>query len=680
VVFQSHLHDGVRSYRPDVDGLRALAVLAVIGYHFFPAWVKGGFVGVDIFFVISGFLIGGILLEALHEHTFSFLDFYARRIRRILPALILVMAAVLAFGWFALLPDDYRNLGKHTAGGGGFISNIMLWKEAGYFDVAAERKPLLHLWSLGVEEQFYIFFPLFLWFLWAKGLRASIFLSAFLFMSLAINLSVYKKYAVFDFYMPITRFWEFAVGALLALAQCKPMPASLSRLFLKLDAWLAGLCFEQEKPENDGRTLRHFLSALGILILVVVVFKTKIEHFPGKRALWPVLGAALVILAGFRQTPVGWFNQSPLARRPLVAIGLISYPLYLWHWPLLSYTLIILGEMPGRGFRIGLLAVAFVLAALTYFFVERPIRFGKRAKGAKAIVLAVLLAILSGAGAAIYWREGMKTRKATENILIAADALQAIGHASDWNFRNEECRKRFDLSQEEIYEERCLYHNAKAETTILLLGDSHASAPFDSIADFNARLGINTWMLHSGNPFLPLNQQIAYLDNLLQRIDLKNNKAISKVFIIERGVVRVEGKDVDGADCLPLGEEGFYQRMQYFTDRLREAGKEVFIVAETPVLHTDIKNMLPAQPLRPPKQIEPEYKSEVLKHQGKYLNALKRVRGAKIIDSLNAFCPQETCMLFDENSLPLYSDNDHLSRWVGGRFLVERVLKPYLKP
>ncbi|MDR0634186.1 MAG: acyltransferase [Azoarcus sp.] len=219
--------------------MRAFSVLAVIGYHFFPVWVKGGFIGVDIFFVISGFLIGGILFDSLRANTFSLLDFYARRIRRIFPALILVMAVSLAFGWFALLPDDYQSLGKHTAGGAGFVSNFLLRREAGYFDVASERKPLLHLWSLGVEEQFYIVFPLFLWLLCRKELRTTTFLFIFLLVSMAINLSVYKTRVVFNFYMPITRFWEFSVGALLALAQRRTLPALLSRGLLKLDAGLA---------------------------------------------------------------------------------------------------------------------------------------------------------------------------------------------------------------------------------------------------------------------------------------------------------------------------------------------------------------------------------------------------------------------------------------------------------
>ncbi len=153
-------------YRADIDGIRAIAVLSVVGFHSFPGWFRGGFVGVDVFFVISGFLISGIIFENLELNRFSYLEFYARRIRRIFPALIIVLAFCLIYGWVALLPFEYAKLGKHTFGGAAFISNFLLWGESGYFDVAAEQKPLLHLWSLGIEEQFYIFWPLLLGFVW----------------------------------------------------------------------------------------------------------------------------------------------------------------------------------------------------------------------------------------------------------------------------------------------------------------------------------------------------------------------------------------------------------------------------------------------------------------------------------------------------------------------------------
>lgn len=161
---QTHLSHP--NYRPDIDGLRAIAVLAVVAFHAFPSWVRGGFIGVDVFFVVSGYLISTIIFENLDRGTFCFSEFYARRIKRIFPALILVLISCFAFGWFFLLSDELNQLGKHVAAGAGFVSNLVLWNESGYFDNSAETKPLLHLWSLGIEEQFYIVWPLLLWFAW----------------------------------------------------------------------------------------------------------------------------------------------------------------------------------------------------------------------------------------------------------------------------------------------------------------------------------------------------------------------------------------------------------------------------------------------------------------------------------------------------------------------------------
>ena len=155
-------------YRPDIDGLRSVAVLSVLVFHAWPGWLPGGFVGVDIFFVISGFLITSIIQKEVAEDTFTIGRFYARRVRRIFPALLIVLVVSVLFGWFVLLSGEFKQLGKHAAAGAGFISNIVFWSEAGYFDNAAESKPLLHLWSLGIEEQFYIVWPLLIWILWVR--------------------------------------------------------------------------------------------------------------------------------------------------------------------------------------------------------------------------------------------------------------------------------------------------------------------------------------------------------------------------------------------------------------------------------------------------------------------------------------------------------------------------------
>ena len=204
------------TYRADIDGLRAIAVLAVVGFHAFPATVTGGFIGVDIFFVISGFLISSIIFSNLEHNCFSFAEFYSRRIKRIFPALLLVLIASYAFAWFALLPDEYKQLGLHITGGASFMSNFVIWRESGYFDSAAETKPLLHLWSLAIEEQFYIFWPLLLAFVWKRkwsfiGITTTVAIISHAFNTYTITLNPNAA-----FYSPVSRFWELMFGGLLA--------------------------------------------------------------------------------------------------------------------------------------------------------------------------------------------------------------------------------------------------------------------------------------------------------------------------------------------------------------------------------------------------------------------------------------------------------------------------------
>ena len=658
--------NGFSAYRPDIDGLRAFAVLAVIGYHYFPQWIKGGFVGVDIFFVISGFLIGGILLDSIRADRFCLLEFYMRRIRRIIPALVLVMAAVLTFGWFALLPDDYKSLGKHAVGGASFISNLMLWKESGYFDVISERKPLLHLWSLSVEEQFYIIFPVFLWALWRKKWRFITFIFVLLLVSLAYNLSVYKKQEVFDFYAPMTRFWELLAGSMIAAIQ-RSNTQLFSRVFLQCDARLAKILLETSTMKNDGHTLRNCLSILGFLLLVTAVFTTSMQHFPGNKAILPVLGAVCLIVAGVQ----GWGNRLLLAWRPMVLVGLISYPLYLWHWPLIAYARIILGEMPDRTFRIALVGIALVLATLTYLLIERPIRFGKHGKNVKAVILLILLAFMGGSGWMVYVKNGMPERDTVAGITAIVNELQTA------NQQDEACKWRYGFGNADDY---CLYRDVNSETTVAVVGDSHAQFIFDSIAARNAELGVNTVLfgrMGEGNPITGRIADDEFSASFFAA--LRNDVNIRKVFIATRGTIYVTGIGNTTGTHPKHGVEGFSKKLQSSVDKLAQAGKEVFIITENPELPLSIRDVLPIQPLRPMHEMIHLYKKDVLARQQEYQALLQGIKGAKIINTLDAFCPTDECLLQNEQGLPLYYDDNHLSVHAGGKFLVDHVLAPYLK-
>lgn len=351
------------TYRPDIDGLRALAVLSVVLFHAFPTVLPGGFVGVDLFFVISGFLICTILFNSFESGTFSVWDFYGRRIRRIFPALILVLAACYTFGWFALFADEYMQLGKHIAAGAAFISNFIFWQEAGYFDNAADTKPLLHLWSLGIEEQFYIVWPLVLWL--AYRLRANLLLVTVLVALTSFVLNIrginVKHDLVATFYSPQTRFWELLMGAILAYVTLHP----IQRLRVLTN------------HPDQRQKIHSAQSIIGLMLVILgVTLINKQSAFPGWWALLPTLGAVLLIHAG----PKAVINHYLLSNKLMVAIGLISYPLYLWHWPILSFLRIIESETPALELRIGAVVLSLILSTLTYQLVEKPIRFGFRSK------------------------------------------------------------------------------------------------------------------------------------------------------------------------------------------------------------------------------------------------------------------------------------------------------------
>lgn len=393
-------------YRPDIDGLRAIAILSVLTYHAFPLWLPGGFIGVDIFFVISGFLISTIIFENLEQGRFNFKEFYFRRIRRIFPALILVLFTTYAIGWFALFADEYKQLGNHIAAGAGFISNFILWNEVGYFDNSAETKPLLHLWSLGIEEQFYLIWPLLAWIIWKSKFNLLPITLLIFTGSLLLNINLTTQDPTSAFYLPQSRFWELLGGSLLAWITIHKN-SICSVIEIKIDK-LLGLVIYKQPSAADGKTLADILSFTGIALLAYGFYEIhKDLNFPGKWAMIPVIGAVLLISSGTD----AWVNRTLLSNRILVWFGLISFPLYLWHWPLLSLARIIESEIPSITIRLSIIAISIILAWLTYQWVEKPIRFGKNHKST-IIALILSMTIMGYIGYNTYSRNGLTFRMA----------------------------------------------------------------------------------------------------------------------------------------------------------------------------------------------------------------------------------------------------------------------------
>ena len=441
-------------YRADIDGLRGVAVASILLYHLFPSAVPGGFIGVDVFFVISGYLISGILLRSLARGDFRFRDFYARRVRRLFPALLLVLAAGLAAGWVLLLPDEYTRQGKHTAGAAGFVANFVFWNEVGYFDPWGELKPLLHLWSLGVEEQFYLAWPLILFLAWKRGLSARPLILGLGLASFLFARYVVQRDAIAAFYGPVPRFWELMLGSALAA-----MPVAVGR-------WRNGVAW------------------VGLLLIAVGLFALSAEtRFPGDAALLPTVGAFLAIAAGAE----AWPNRRLLAARAAVGLGLISYPLYLWHWPLLSFTRLLTSGGDTAAVRAGVAAASLGLAWLTYRFVETPVRFGPRRRGV-VLALAMSMAVVAGVGGWVFQARGVaaRLRGRVPDVVVEHSAID-YDYVSDARFGT--CWVR-TADRGNAFAEECLDASGP-ERVIVVWGDSHAARLYPGmrqVAGASARL------------------------------------------------------------------------------------------------------------------------------------------------------------------------------------------------
>lgn len=517
--------------RLDIEGLRAIAVLAVIVSHVSPASLAGGFAGVDVFFVISGYLIGMHLLEDIAAGRLSFLGFYARRARRLLPPLVVVLAAAWAFGWLILSPREFAALGRHVAAAAVFSNNILLWSESGYFDTASTAKPLLHLWSLGVEEQFYILVPLLLW-LGARTRQASI---AWVARLAVLSLLLTLLGATPSFYLLPTRFWELgagvalgsltlnarrlangsgmlrrsayrellvwafavalAVAVVLGSGQHQWAPETwlstcglLATLALAIAAAQVTGAFQRQPSWLDLRglwqrhepILRLSLGAAGVTLILASFFCARHTGWPGAQTIFPVLGTSLVILAG----PHSRINAM-IGSRPLVFVGGISYPLYLWHWPLIVYARMLdYSQEEASALPIALL-LALVLAWATKELVENPARFGKLFGTA---VFRPGIAVVLG-GLAVAGLLGLTTAAERGFPARLSPSLSAI---ADWSLPNADAAWRVSTcylnpERDETFAPECTPQKRTGVPRILLWGDSHAAQLYPGLIELRKR-------------------------------------------------------------------------------------------------------------------------------------------------------------------------------------------------
>jgi peptidoglycan/LPS O-acetylase OafA/YrhL len=660
-------------YRPDIDGLRAVAVLSVVAFHAFPAWVKGGFIGVDVFFVISGFLISTIIFENLEKGTFSFSEFYARRIKRIFPALLLVLMASFAFGWFALLADEYKQLGKHIVAGAGFVSNLVLWSEAGYFDNSAETKPLLHLWSLGIEEQFYIVWPFILWLAWKRKFNLLALTAIVALVSFALNLNGVKQHSVATFYSPQTRFWELLSGSILAwFALHKRHSFSICKL--RIDVWLSRVIYRETVGVN-GRTLPNLISLAGSLLLVYGFWQISSEvNFPGVWAVIPVFGAILIIVAG----PAAWINRIVLSNRLAVWFGLISFPLYLWHWPLLSFARIVEGEVPNRNIRIAAVLLSVALAWLTFRLVERPIRLARHGTA----MLAALVLFMGGAGFVGYHTfkgNGFSFRHQSQNENISQLSYEFPSSAL--------CMKK------RPYVRSCYESAIKHKKTILLIGDSHMEAltsGFKNLFD-NDRIDFNVLSISSpGCPYFLNTDRVnpggdlEGCKSIFSRIidEAVNRQDIEWIVVAGRHTVRFEGTGFGQAEEHAFGQDRSYRYdsngvvssinhevfelgLSDTLDAVLGAKKKLLFVHQLPELGFDPRICLRSFAFSRPKDCVVD-KSAVLTRQGPYresvANVLRDRPDVFQVDPMDLVCDNTFCSPFNISGELMYRDDDHMSK------------------
>jgi peptidoglycan/LPS O-acetylase OafA/YrhL len=650
---------GILAYRPDIDGLRGLAVGLVVAYHAFPGFRTGGFVGVDVFFVISGYLITQIVLSGLQAGTFSLGEFYRRRVRRIAPALVVVMAACLIAGWLFLLPSELRWLGKSIEWCVPFLANAYFAGTGGYFDSIAELNPLVHLWSLAVEEQFYLGWPVLLM-LTAKRRMTLPCIAALIVTSLTFSVWSAWFGVTSHFYSPATRAWELAVGGMLA-------------------AWqLSGS--RTAAPDDSSSVLPRIgaqaMTLLGLTLIVVGgVCWTVDQRIPGIWSVLPTGGAALIIGAGPHAAASRWF----LASRPMIVIGRISYPLYLWHWPMLAFTRVILGHRPTPGMAGAEMVIAVIAAWATYRFLESPIRSGQL--GPKVVPLLVGgLVLLGSAGVAVEsrWITGRLSGP------LIAKWNQA---RNDWHYpgQNQDAETGFGK----------LVVTSGRDRKAVFIGDSHLQQYWprvQHVIDMHASAARSAVFAASpGCPPLPgihsprrEKNCSGFLDYAMKQayqpdVDTVVFGAFWEYYFIgeystDRSVSRVYGAPATSSAPLqldsPTAQLGF-EKFQQVVAGLVSSGRRVFIVLSNPTsplfeplfppelrFTLRLPDNLPRG--RAPRIDAAGFESFVAPLMDR-LRAIAARTGAKPIDPRSTLCDSMICPAADSNELPLYLDSNHIN-------------------
>ncbi len=634
------------SYRADIDGLRAIAILSVIISHAFQGVMSGGFVGVDIFFVISGFLISNIIFKSLETGSFSYIEFYNRRIKRIFPALITVLLFCFLIGYFILLPVEFNNLGKNVVGGAFFISNIILWGESGYFDTASGLKPFLNLWSLGVEEQYYIIWPVLVVLIWKRSNNFLLIVLPIFIGSFLLNIFVINHHSGATFYSPVTRFWELMIGSLLAFIVLHNIRILPSKISCNVVSW-TGLCF--------------------LIAGFFLIDSHKV--LPGLWTLLPTMGTFLLIYAGNKS----FVNSRLLSNKVLVFVGLISYPLYLWHWPLLAYARIV--NLNGTVEKMAIVILSFILAILTYNFLEKPIRSGFSHKGAPIDVsrwlVSTMLATAAIGGASYIGI--LQPYHNSQNLKLISTAIGEWEYPGDmrkFKFRGSEF---FRINNESI--------DQKNSGQILFLGDSNMAQYYSNIEALSHRTKKSIiFATEDGCPPIP-NVYRAIPPQSYHLVDdvmVYTSNPEVKVVVIGAAWTLYFGKDStyyfkDQQNRRDLflndsaGSKAAFSSLEEMLSKFSSMGKTVYLLLNIPVGDAlDPKNMVNRSMYNGSPFFSVNYgqltEKDIEKNQ--YIdNALIKIAhktNAIVIDPKKFLCPEGRCPSILPDGQPIYKDNMHL--------------------
>lgn len=617
-------------YSPEIDGLRAVAILPVLLFHVGAAWIPGGFTGVDVFFVISGFLITSIIVREAETNSFSLADFYKRRALRILPALSVVLIASILGSQAFLYVDQFEDFGEALTHTSIFAANIHFWSSTGYFDPAAEESPLLHMWSLAVEEQFYVIFPLLVMALARFG-RKALFAAVALFAagSLAVSIGTAHSHPYAGFYLLPSRFWEMAAGAMLAIAA----PSAIQNKNIRLIPALLGL----------------WAISFGMFALTPDV------PFPGWAAIFPVLGASLLI-AFAPGTVVGRI----LATRPMVWIGKISFSLYLWHWPLIVFYRAEFGHDLDMIDAALIIAASFAAAGVTYFFVETPFR-SKKLRGASSLrvlpAFGCALALFAGTG----WLIGNYAAdiKAMEEEDRYIASFLEYPKRPDFrkNIRRHICFVKNNPPDkfETFDREECLKKD-DAKPNYLLIGDSHAAHLWKGLKEEFSEINLMQMNVSGCQPNSVVRKRFKPCDDMLNY--LKDEY--------------LPGAELDGVIIVGRWRAKYTKQLHDYLVDLKDYVDEILVLGPVAEYDDDLPRLL----------LDRKFEGDTTQADKAIVRSKKDVsknianfavrEGFSFVSQYDILCPKEECIHILPDGSPVIFDYGHLTL-EGARFVAAGV-------